>query len=61
MLPHRKKFSMRPRHETFFKAYLRPFLGLNVLVSLYLVNIQPNSKLHPPPHQNFLDPLLLTK
>ena len=31
------------------------FLGLT---SVYLVNIQPNSKFHPPPHQNFLDPLL---
>ena len=30
------------------KAYLRSFPGLNVSTSLYLVNIQPNSKLHPP-------------
>ena len=36
----------------FQMAYLRPFPGLNVLAgiaSLYLVNIQKNSKLHPPP------------
>ena len=32
----------------FKKAYLLPCLGLNVLTSLYLVNIQPNSKLLPP-------------
>ena len=38
----------------FERTYLRPFTGLNVL---YLVNIQPNLKAHPP-HQNFLDPLL---
>ena len=43
----------------FQRAYLRPFPGLNVLASLQLVIIQPNSKLHPP-HQNFLDPLLRT-
>ena len=35
-------------------AYLRSFSGLTSLRSL---NIQPNSKLHPP-HQNFLDPPL---
>ena len=32
----------------FQKAYLRPFPGLNVLAA-NLVNIQPNSKLLPPP------------
>ena len=35
----------------FQRAYLRSFPGLNVLASLHLVNIQPNSKLHPL-HQN---------
>ena len=40
--------------KTFFKGLFTPFLGLT---SLYLVNIQRNSKFHPP-HQNFLDPLL---
>ena len=33
----------------FQRAYLRQFPGLNLLTSLYLVNIQPNLKLHPPP------------
>ena len=40
--------------KTFFK---RPFTFFGGLTSLYLVNIQPNSKFHPP-YQNFLDPLL---
>ena len=52
-----KNFEYAAVIKHFQKAYLRPFLGLNVLTFLYLVNIQPNSKLHPP-HQNFLDPLL---
>ena len=43
--------------KQFQRAYERPFPGLNVLTSLYLVNIQPNSKLHPP-HQNFVNPPL---
>ena len=42
----------------FQRAYLGPIPGLNVLASLYLVNIQPNSKLHPLPRQNFLNPQL---
>ena len=42
-----------------FFAHLCPFSVLNVLTSLYLVDIQPNSKLHPP-HQNFLNPLQVT-
>ena len=45
--------------KQFQKANLRPFPCLNVLTFLYLVDIQPNSNLHPPPHQNFLDPLLI--
>ena len=32
--------------KTFFKGLFTPFLGL---LSLYLVNIQPNSKFQPPP------------
>ena len=39
--------------KTFLKGF-HAFLGL---MSLYLVNTQPNSKFHPP-HQKFLDPLL---
>ena len=42
----------------FYRAYLRPFPMSKRLMSLYLVNIQPTSKLHPH-HQNFLDPLLV--
>ena len=45
----------------FQSAYLRPFPGLNLLTSLHLVNIQPNSKWHPHPHQNFLHSPLLTR
>ena len=41
--------------KTFFKGLFTPFLGLT---SFYLVNIQPDSKFYPPPHQNFFDPLL---
>ena len=37
-----------PNVKQFQKAYSRPFPGLNVLTSLYLVNIQHNSKLHHP-------------
>ena len=40
---------VRPLHESFQKAYLRPVPGLNIITSLYLVNILPNSNLHPPP------------
>ena len=40
--------------KTVFKGPFMSFLGLT---SLYLVNIQPNSKVHPP-YQNFLDPLM---
>ena len=48
--PSLKKFSKyAPDMKHFKKAYLRPFLGLNVRTSLCLANIQPNSKLHPPP------------
>ena len=43
--------------KQFQRANLRPFPGLNFLASLYLANIQPNSKLHLP-HKNALDPLL---
>ena len=32
--------------KTFFKGFFTSFLGLT---SLYLVNIQPNSKFHHPP------------
>ena len=51
-----KNFWVRPWHEAFSKG-LFAFPGLNLLTSSYLVNIQPNSKLHPL-HQNFLDPPL---
>ena len=34
------------------------YARFRVYTSLYLVNIQPNLKSHPPPHQYFLDPLL---
>ena len=52
-----KKFGIYfPHMDTFSKKVLFTlfFLGLTPLHS---VNIQPNSKLHPP-HQNFLDPPL---
>ena len=39
--------------KSFFKRLFTSFLGLT---ALYLVNLQPNSKLHSPP--KFLDPLL---
>ena len=52
-----KNSQCAPDMKHFHRAYLLPFPLLNVSASLYLVNIQPNSKLHPP-HQNFLDPLL---
>ena len=37
----------------FQRVYLRPFPGQNALALLYLVNIQPNSKLHPPTTKTF--------
>ena len=40
--------------KTFFKGFFSSFWGLT---SLYLVNIQPNSKFDPP-QQTFLDALL---
>ena len=55
--PLSEKFSEYPQDmKTFFKGLNYAFLG--GLTSLYLVNIQPNSKFHPPPHQKFLDPPL---
>ena len=44
-----KIYEYAPDMKQFQKAYLRPFPGLNVLTFLYLVDIQPNSNLHPPP------------
>ena len=38
-----------PVIKHFQKAYLRLFPGINVLTSLYLVYVQPNSKLQPSP------------
>ena len=49
-----KKSEYATDMKTFFKGSFTSFLGLT---SLYLVNIQPNSKFHPP-YQNFLDPFL---
>ena len=37
-----------PYMKHYQKAYLRSFPSLNLSTSLYLVNIQPNLKLHPP-------------
>ena len=44
----KKNSQCAPDMKRFQRAYLCPFQGLNVLASLYLVNIQPNSKLHSP-------------
>ena len=44
--------------KQFYGAYLGPFPGLNVLTSLGLVNIQPDSFKITSPHQNFLNPAL---
>ena len=40
-----KFFEYTADMKTFFNGVFTPFLGLT---SLYLVNIQPNSKFHPP-------------
>ena len=49
-----KNFECAADMKTVLKGLFTPFLGLT---SLYLVNIQPNSKFHPL-QQNFMDPLL---
>ena len=43
--------------KQFQRAYLRPLPGVNVLTSLYLVNLIQN---YIPPHQNLVDPPLQT-
>ena len=49
-----EKFSEYAADKNIYQRAFSVFLGLT---SLCLVNIQPNSKFHPP-HQNFLVPLL---
>ena len=44
--PPRKISEYSADMKTLFKGLFTPFLGIT---SLYLVNIQPNSKFHPPP------------
>ena len=48
--PPRKNSDYAPGMKHFQKAYLRPFPGQTVFA---LVNIQPNSKVHPPHNQKF--------